>query len=701
MSTHRKLMTVCCAAVLTLGLAACGSGDDDKADTPTTEMPDPMPTAAEQLAAAQMAVAGGRTAVDALTAASSPSEIAAAHSALAAALAQLANASAIPENTITLLRQDIASLQMQLDDLQDEIDAERVASANAQMAVTGATTALDAAEMAAATAQTALEEATMSLTAASAALVGATGEDQAAAVLAYTAAQAAVVDAATEAGAKEAEADTARDALMMANAALAEIDPNHVDLLAAEAALDAATKRADAAEKKRDELQMAADAAQMAADDAAAELAAKPGLDPDAMALVAAITAATPSTVPEDTVSDMTGAVTDMKHTATAEADLAISSIAGWQGSESVRETEAAETTPASTDTIVVYNNKEAPTPTAYGKVYNEANDDDNLAYSIVDDTGVIMFTDDSGAFSKMIMAAKFDELVNGASKTFDGEDDAATDENVVAGTFHGVPGGYTCTVANGCLVMRSNTGVLTFAANDWTFTPDKVAGEAVHMVDVADADYMHIGYWMKTSTDKDGDPTAMIAAISGGTMATPYDDAGDVAGVRGIEGSASYAGSATGGYVRKEVNSVSAEPEHLYHGQFTADAALTAYFGGDDVAVSKQDSIHGTISGFKNAAGEDIDTSWTVTLESAEFGADTDLVNGAFSGATEGDKGSAAGSWSGQFFGAVTLGVADDPDSVDTDDTVAAVYPSGVAGTFDGHFTNGHVLGAFGADEE
>ena len=620
---------------------------------------------------------------------------------MAAAQSQLATASAIPEAQVILLQRQVAALQQKFDDLVAEIDDERMASANAQMAVTDATTALDAAEMAAAAADAALADATTALTDASAELVGAMGADQAAAVQAYTDALAAVAAATVEADAKAEEAATAATALMMANAALAEIDPSHVDLLAARAALAAATKRADDAEMERDRLQAIVTAAQMVADDAQAIADAKPGLVPDAKALVAAITAATPSTVPEDTVSDMTGAVTDMKHTATAEADLAISSIAGWQGSESVRETEAAETTPASTDTIVVYNNKEAPTPTAYGKVYNEANDDDNLAYSIVDDTGVIMFTDDSGAFSKMIMAAKFDELVNGASKTFDGEDDAATDENVVAGTFHGVPGGYTCTVANGCLVMRSNTGVLTFAANDWTFTPDKVAGEAVHMVDVADADYMHIGYWMKTSTDKDGDPTAMIAAISGGTMATPFATSGNVIGVRDLVGSASYAGSATGAYVRKEVNSVTAEPEHLYHGQFTADAALTAYFSGDDVAANKHDTIKGTISGFKNGDDEDIDTSWSVTLKSAEFGMDDDLVDGAISGVTEGDKGSVAGSWSGQFFGTVAAAVGDTSEPEEPSNAMPAVLPSGVAGTFDGHFTNGHVLGAFGADEE
>ena len=35
MFTYKNLMTVCCAAVLALGLAACGSSDDDKTATVT------------------------------------------------------------------------------------------------------------------------------------------------------------------------------------------------------------------------------------------------------------------------------------------------------------------------------------------------------------------------------------------------------------------------------------------------------------------------------------------------------------------------------------------------------------------------------------------------------------------------------------------------------------------------------------------
>ena len=100
MSRYKSLMTVCCAAVLTLGLAACGGGSDsDQAAAPPVEMPDP-PTPMEQLTAAQDAVAAAQALVGA---AITPAEIAAAYSALAAAQAQLSAAETIPANQIAIL----------------------------------------------------------------------------------------------------------------------------------------------------------------------------------------------------------------------------------------------------------------------------------------------------------------------------------------------------------------------------------------------------------------------------------------------------------------------------------------------------------------------------------------------------------------------------------------------------------------------
>ena len=117
--------------------------------------------------------------------------------------------------------------------------------------------------------------------------------------------------------------------------------------------------------------------------------------------------------------------------------------------------------------------------------------------------------------------------------------------------------------------------------------------------------------------------------------------------------------------------------------GQFTADAMLTAYFGGDDVAVNRHYSIVGTITDFVDQRGSAIDSSWSVELEAAQFGSQQGAM---FGGDTVGDAGEDKGSWSGRFFGPVA---------------VPSTFPSAVAGTFDAEFTNGAVLGSFGAEKE
>ena len=109
--------------------------------------------------------------------------------------------------------------------------------------------------------------------------------------------------------------------------------------------------------------------------------------------------------------------------------------------------------------------------------------------------------------------------------------------------------------------------------------------------------------------------------------------------------------------------------------------------------------SISGTVENFVDG-GKSIDDGWTVKLNKASFvtraedGAVRDHTNVFTDGTTEGTKGAAAGTWSGQFFGTHTAPVA----ATGTDAAVPATPPSGVAGEFNAHFSNGHVAGGFGA---
>ena len=169
------------------------------------------------------------------------------------------------------------------------------------------------------------------------------------------------------------------------------------------------------------------------------------------------------------------------------------------------------------------------------------------------------------------------------------------------------------------------------------------------------------------------------------------------IATVQTLEGAATYKGPATGKYVRKEFDA-NGNPEHLYGGQFTATAELNAYFVGDDVAANKHNRIEGMITTFMDN-DEMIDERWKVMLNMAPYdSAATGLSSaGEFSGTTstsDDEEGMSSGNWHGQFFGEVIL---------DTDDATTgnqSKLPSGVAGEFNGHFTNGHVLGAFGATQ-
>ena len=434
----------------------------------------------------------------------------------------------------------------------------------------------------------------------------------------------------------------------------------------------------------------------------------KPGLDANAMALATNIDQDMEGNErPTVTINDGMPLLTGDNRF--ADSTMSIASIDGWMGNAYSRTNEAVvgapdsngevTITPESQDHVAVYNNKGSATPTRYIAVYNTARAASigGIA-SIADTTGAITFDANPDTVASHIMTTGFPTETgtrdHDALEALDGD---TADGIKFLGSFHGVSGTYDC--ATGCEVERNVDKSLTLGGT-WIFTPNIGTGDSAAqtaalralMVDIADADYMHFGYW-KNTTMMDGKPVYMVDAFFGGT------DASTLATVQARHGSATYAGSATGLYVSKELDS-SGDPQHLYHGQFTADANLTASFGGTSVAANDAYSIKGEITNFMNG-DKSIDPTWSVTLMKTAF----DATNGVFDatnanmfigGVTEGDKGM-LGSWSGQFFGE-TAAVTDDA-ATNVDESFTGLLPTGVAGRFDGHFVNGHVLGAFGAD--
>ena len=71
---------------------------------------------------------------------------------------------------------------------------------------------------------------------------------------------------------------------------------------------------------------------------------------------------------------------------------------------------------------------------------------------------------------------------------------------------------------------------------------------------------------------------------------------------IDGIVGTATYNGDATGMYALKDFSTGAGVPSEA--GQFTADARLTANFGGLRVAQYDKFHVSGTVTNFRNAYG-------------------------------------------------------------------------------------------------
>ena len=335
--------------------------------------------------------------------------------------------------------------------------------------------------------------------------------------------------------------------------------------------------------------------------------------------------------------------------------------IDGWDHIAYERENSAMGMNPASTETYVIYSNNDFETDRSFFDVHSR-------------DYDVDMNTENDS----LQIAYGGTVLVDGSQIGGENIPSTVMAMDDFEGTFDGAEGTYTCVnMSNDCLLSFDSNGVSAIAGH-LVFTPDD--GETVV---APDPDYIFFGYWINESTDDDDNPVFDVAAFYGGAEQPYYSD------VHMLAGGASYAGPATGLYVRRWTDSDSGDVLRRRTGQFTADASLEADFGGDSIAADAQFMIEGTISNFADAE-RGIDLGWQLTLESADFG--PSLATPWFLGDTQGG-GDDTGSWWGEFFGLVT------PDDPSTTSDNESVYPSGVTGGFTGDFPNGEVVGAYGAE--
>ena len=419
--------------------------------------------------------------------------------------------------------------------------------------------------------------------------------------------------------------------------------------LAAEAAVAVAAATRAAGTK---EMAIAAEAAQAAADDAGL---GGSGVDTVAMTIA----------------RDRDGTTITIADSALAEEDdpkfMQAMDLGGGRTMH-VRAMEADDDGNVVEEVVVVGTDIEAPTATAFGMVHtlDVTTDTDNDTPDVTNEALAVDQTDDAAV--ALVMSNAF-TVGTGAELMFDSDAAATGDMDEAfeaAGTYNGAMGTYRCNGTADCTVTLDAEGMTTAMSDGWIFTPDMGATS-----DVPDADYLHYGFWLKRTTDEDGAVTYNEVETFAGSSLVAATTVGNV------EGTASYSGGATGVYVRNVYN-----PDRTLDmatsGHFTADVTLMAYFGGDDVAVNKQNSIEGTIDDFSLSGGEDA-SGWGVNVEA-------DIANNGLDNGTAKGGGAGDGSISGTFYGD------------DTNDDGDAIGPKVLAGEFNAEFTNGSVAGGFGA---
>ena len=352
------------------------------------------------------------------------------------------------------------------------------------------------------------------------------------------------------------------------------------------------------------------------------------------------------------------------------------SMLGGFAGS--VHEKMTGEGDKRTVDTINVFTNVDAAESSTYADYYGTTRN--GVDGTIGTDGVLTLATGGETGMSSLFSGSK---IPTGAGRNFNiPEDDTATTgvkENEFAGMFNGVAGTFVCSNAP-CTAVTDAMSKLTLTGG-WMFRPTEKDPMKIMLPGVNyDPDYLSFGYWVRTTGEGDDTEYGVGTFFDGSQPIT--------AAVTELVGEATYSGKAAGMYGRKTLDQygqvVSGSETS---GHFTADANLTARFGGNDIAINKQNQIEGTVTNFMDG-GEMISPGWTAQLNKIDLDGNGQSLS-SFSRSTTSEGGQATtggGNWRGAFFG---------------DNVSATNNPTGVAGDFTAHFANGHVIGAFGATKD
>ena len=321
------------------------------------------------------------------------------------------------------------------------------------------------------------------------------------------------------------------------------------------AALQAEVTRLEGLVEAEEEKQAMADAAAMTAklNKLAAGIAGGIGIDENS-AVATGTAARTDNRTKPKPSATMTVTDADDPH-----------AVMGWAGSSYTTMVGTGAT--KMTTTVVVYDNKEAPTSMAFNKVYSAP--------------------DTEGRYTIATTSAKMVEI--DGLPTHPSHDGLPIATNVgTPGKFDGVSGMFTAGTA--ITIGIAANGNPSWSGGDLLFKPNSATANVM----VPDSAYMSLGWWLAENAS--GNLTPEVAAWASGSMMAYVKDIPDV-------GKAKFSGIAVGKYTHKTINSIEG-------GHFNADANLEA-----DLVSGM---LKGTIDGFESD-GEPIGSGWKVTLSSAD----------------------------------------------------------------------------------
>ena len=661
MYTHRKLMMVCCASVLALGLAACGGGGSStppQTTTPPTTTPEPAASTEQEKFDARIARSNAENAKDTAVTAVADA-VTTAETAAGKALNYAGNASG-SASTAMAARTDYASAST----ASTNAGTQSTAAGNAKTAADAAQTALTNAIT---TYETAVDGQDINTQ------DGAKAIEEAANTL-----KTAVEKAQEDAEMAQEDAETARDMAMgFATEAETAAGAHVLSLfLAANGAHVPDLESTTTINEKA--MHVTSVGAAMAA------IAGAAGGNQAASTTGTAIwpgdTVEDPDTAGDQFVAGMFSFTVNVAGTNSITSELRPSRVATDLNSDG-------DTDDASEARIIQTAKAIDDLGTFQGYDLWE---DDGDATTDTDRARAIVFTNKKqGDDSKLTR-------VGGAARSVIGEavSTAAELSNVrssgrtitgVTWTPSGEPplmGTLSCAADAACDITLGAGGAVT-TIEGYTFTGSRAAVEAVTAADAAeDNDYLVFGLWLEESDD--GATDTFGAFANGGT-----DYA--VGAQAAVTGTADYSGKAAGAHHK------TGEGVNWFEG----NAGLTANFG----TATADGTISGSISGIRVNGGPEMSTP--IYLGQAALTDGTATFNGAaFMGAATAPGAVTHefdGTWSGSFFGETV----NDAGTTAVDESVTA--PLAAAGTFGVTKSEGtgndmvieSFVGAFGAHKQ